>query len=276
MKRRFYIAFFVITLSLTANDNLRLQYDYANQLFNQEEYFSAITEFKRLQFFDEEEKYSFLSNLKIGTAYKKGGFYDNAIEYLSKAKHETQNREEQIEADFQIIRCNILRGTFQRSLQLLDELEKEQHTRKVQNKIHYWRGWTYMLWNKWDSAAVNFEKISKEHELKQLSEQVNEDKYSVTFARVISYILPGAGQIYTGNYFSGFMSLTWNVLWGYLTINAFTAERVFDGAAIGSLLWLRFYRGNIQNAEKLAENENIKIANKALFYLMENYKGERP
>ncbi len=276
MKRRFYIAFFIITLSLTANDNLRLQYDYANQLFNQEEYFSAITEFKRLQFFDTENIYTFEANYKIGRAYKKGGFYDNAIEYLSKAKFATQNSEEQAEADFQIIRCNILRGTFQRSLQLLDELEKEKHPVKVQNKIHYWRGWTYMLDNKWNLASESFGNISENHELKILCEQVENDKYSVTFARVISYILPGAGQFYTGNYISGFMSLAWNVLWGYLTINAFAADRVFDGAAVGSMLWLRFYRGNIQNAGKLAENENIKIANESLFYLMENYKGEKP
>ena len=276
MKRRFYIAFFIITLSLTANDNLRLQYDYANQLFNEEEYFSAITEFKRLQFFDTENIYTFEANYKIGRAYKKGGFYDNAIEYLSKAKFATQNSEEQAEADFQIIRCNILRGTFQRSLQLLDELEKEKHPVKVQNKIHYWRGWTYMLDNKWNLASESFGNISENHELKILCEQVENDKYSVTFARVISYILPGAGQFYTGNYISGFMSLAWNVLWGYLTINAFAADRVFDGAAVGSMLWLRFYRGNIQNAGKLAENENIKIANESLFYLMENYKGEKP
>jgi hypothetical protein len=72
------------------------------------------------------------------------------------------------------------------------------------------------------------------------------------------------------------MSLAWNVLWGYLAINAFAADRVFDGAAVGSMLWLRFYRGNIQNAGKLAENENIKIANESLFYLTENYKGEKP
>lgn len=276
MKKTVYILFFTTILTLSANDNLVKQFNYADSLFNTGDYYQSITEFKRLQYFDEEKKYSFESNLKIGTAYKKGGFYDNAIEYLTKAKLETQNRDEQTEADIQIIRCNILRGTFQRSLQLLDELEKEQHPGKVQNKIHYWRGWTYMLWDKWDSAAVQFEKISKQHELKLLSKQVNEDKYSVTFARVISYILPGAGQFYTGNYFSGFMSLAWNVLWGYLTINAFTEDRVFDGAAVGSLLWLRFYRGNIQNAEKLAENENIKIANEALFYLMENYKGEKP
>jgi TM2 domain-containing membrane protein YozV len=133
-----------------------------------------------------------------------------------------------------------------------------------------------MTSDRWEEAAQYFGMVSEEHELKLLCEEVEKDKYSVTFARVISYILPGAGQFYTGSYFSGFMSLAWNVLWGYLTVDAFIADRAFDGAAIGSLLWLRFYRGNIQNAGKFAEEKNIEIANNAYLYLMKNYKGEKP
>lgn len=276
MKKKIYISFFIIAISLSANDNLRLQYDYANQLFNQEKYFDAITEFKRLQFFDNENAYSFESDFKIGVAYKKGGFYENAIEHLSKAKRETDNFDEQIEIDFQIIRCNILRKTFERAHQLLEQMQKDSLYKDYQKEINYWRGWAFMLADKWDLAEQSFGKISEEHELKKLCKEVETDKYSVTFARVISYILPGAGQFYTGNYFSGFMSLAWNALWGYLTVNSFIEDRAFDGVAIGSLLWLRFYRGNIQNAGKLAEMKNTDITNKALLYLMENYKGEKP
>ena len=90
------------------------------------------------------------------------------------------------------------------------------------------------------------------------------------------HIIPGAGQFYTGHYFSGLLSLGWNALWGYLTVKAFIDERVFDGLIIGNFLWLRFYVGNIQNAEKFANEANIKIANKALSYLQDQYKGEKP
>lgn len=72
------------------------------------------------------------------------------------------------------------------------------------------------------------------------------------------------------------LSLGWNVLWGYLTIKAFVDERIFDGFVIGNFLWLRFYVGNIQNAETFANEENVKIANKALYYLQYQYEGEKP
>jgi len=276
MNKKLYISFFIIILSITANNNLQRQYDYANQLFSQENYFEAITEFKRVQFFDNGKTFSFESNYKIGVAYKKGGYYENAIEYLSKAKIKATNLNEVAEINFQIIRCNILRKTFNRAHQLLDQLNNDSLYKNYRKEIDYWRGWAFMLDDKWELAEQNFTKISDVHELKILCKQVENDKYSVTFARVISYILPGAGQFYTGNYFSGFMSLAWNVIWGYLTVNSFIEDRAFDGVAIGSLLWLRFYRGNIQNAGKFVEMKNIEVANKAFLYLMENYRGEKP
>jgi hypothetical protein len=128
----------------------------------------------------------------------------------------------------------------------------------------------------WERASLIFSGIDPDHPLKLLSDKVLNDKYSVNFAKVISYILPGAGQFYTGNYLSGLMSLGWNVLWGYLTINSFVEDRAFDGILIGSLLWLRFYRGNVQNAENFALQENLNISNRAYKYLKENYTGLKP
>jgi hypothetical protein len=72
------------------------------------------------------------------------------------------------------------------------------------------------------------------------------------------------------------ISLGWNVLWGYSTIKAFDADRVFDGVMVGNLLWFRFYRGSSQEAVKLAEKENFAIANEAYRNLTETYKGLKP
>ena len=53
-------------------------------------------------------------------------------------------------------------------------------------------------------------------------------------------------------------------------------NRAFDGIAIGGLLWLRFYRGNLQNAEQFAIQKNIEIANRTYRYLKNNYEGIKP
>lgn len=270
------VAIFIIAVNtICAQDELSRQMNFANNLFQEGLYFDAITEYKRLQYFDINKAYEFDTNSKIALCYKKGAKFDDAINYFSKAVNASRSEDEKFEMNLHIVRINILRKTTGRALQLLDNLESgaDYYQKK---EINYWRGWSYMFADKWDSAAYYFGQIEYEHELKILANGVENDKYSVTFAKVISYILPGSGQFYTGNYLSGIMSLGWNVFWGYLTADAFIDERVFDGFAIADLLFLRFYRGNIQNAEKFAIEKNIEIANKALRYLQNNYKGKLP
>lgn len=271
-----YIYFLMTIFSSLFGQNLSIQYDYANNLFNSELYFDAITEYKRLIFFDNEKKYDLDANYRIGLSYKMGAKYNEAIKYFSSADLTAENDSQRVEIKYQIIRTNILRRTTERSLFLLDDLSKEYKSIIDTNDINYWRGWTYMFADEWEQASGEFGKINSAHSLKLLCDRVYDDKYSVTFAKLISYILPGSGQFYTGNYVSGLLSLGWNVLWGYLTITAFMENRALDGILIGSLLWLRFYRGNFQNAEQFAIEKNIEISNDALRYLKNNYKGIKP
>lgn len=277
MKLIFQIIFWLaIAFSAVAQQNLKEQYDFAKTLYENENYFDAVTEFKRLSYFDSLNSYGYESNYYIGSSYKYGGFYDNAIRYLRTAEKFTKDQNEKFQLEVEIVKANILRRTFEQGLLLLDELENKITNTSQLDEINYWRGWAYMLSDQWERASLHFSRIDPDHPLKNLADQVADDKYSVTFAKLISYILPGFGQFYTGEYISGIMSLGWNILLGYLTIDAFVEDRIFDGVAVGGLLWLRFYRGNVQNAEKFAEQKNLQIANKALEYLNKNYQGKKP
>lgn len=274
----FKILLIIIVLSgiSPAQDNLSRQFDYANNLFASGLFYDSITEYKRLMFFDREEVYNYKANINIALAYKAGGKLDEAVKFFSIAEINAKTEDELYEAKMQIVRTNILRKTHQRASELLDEIEKNFLNRDKSDEINYWRGWNFMLADDWANAAKYFGKIDYQHPLKILSDGVERDKYSVTFAKVISYILPGSGQFYTGNYLSGLMSLGWNVLLGYFTINAFVEDRVFDGLVVGNLLWLRFYRGSIENAENSARQKNIEAANKTLKYLETNFEGIKP
>ena len=169
-----------------------------------------------------------------------------------------------------------MRRTTNRALSLLDTIEKDVRFSEKHNEIYYWRGWAYIFADEWDKASDQFARISNENELKRFCDSTDNQKYSVLEAQLLSYFIPGAGQIYTGNYLSGILSLGWNILWGYTTITAFQANRIFDGIMVADLLWLRFYNGNNQNAEKFAIEKNLEISNGALLYLQRIYKGEKP
>ncbi len=268
----FFLLFFGI---VKGQGNLSSQLSYANGLFRSERYFDAITEYKRLLFFDSTKTYQYVANLKIGESYKAGAKFDDAIKYFSSAELNASNDDEIFKTKTEIIRTNILRRTTDRALQLCDDLEKDERFNAKIDTINYWRGWAFMLSDNWKSAARSFARINPNHELKLLAERTDKAKVSVTFAKVISYILPGAGAIYSGKILSGFLSLGWNALSGYLTINSFIEKRAFDGIIAGELLWMRFYRGAIQNAEDSAIEKNLEISNKSLRFLQNEYKGTK-
>jgi hypothetical protein len=259
-----------------AQNSFDAQFNFAKKLYNDEDYFDTVTELKRLLFFDENSEYHFKANLLIGKSYKQGAKFSDAIRYLTLAEIYAKDINELYETRIEIIRINILRRTTRRAFRLLDSLQADERFTDRKDEIKYWRGWSYMFADDWEQAAQTFAEIDSNHVLKTLAEEVNDDLYSVSFAKTISYIIPGAGQIYTGEYISGLLSLGWNVLWGYLTIEAFIAERIFDGIVIANFLWLRFYRGNLQNAENFAMEKNLVRSNRALNYLQFEYDGLKP
>lgn len=271
-----FIIFLIISTSVSAQTAIETQYKYADDLYKNKLYFDAITEFKRLLFFDEQKQYSYEANFKIGKSYKQGARWDDAIKYFTLADMNAKEDSQKFNAQIEIVKVNILRRTTDRALQLLDTLDNDFRFLNKKNEINYWRGWAYMFADNWKNASSCFAAIDSQHELKMLSDTIDKEKYSVSLAKILSFIIPGAGQVYTGHYFSGALSFAWNVLFGYLTIDSFIDNRVFDGIMTGSLLWMRFYKGNYKNAEKFAQEENLKIINKAYRYLKEEYQGEKP
>ncbi len=251
------------------------QFDYSVSLFRQEKYFDAVTELERLNFFDKGKKYAYESNLLIGKSYKEGGKFSDALKYFKLAEINAADDSDLFKAKIYAVRLNILRRTTGHARRLLDQLQEDERFKEKADEIIYWRGWSYIFGDEWENAAEQFSGI-KNDSLQKLCQDVSSDKYNVTTAKILSYIIPGAGQFYTGHYFSGFLSLGWNVLWGYLTVKAFNSERIFDGLVTGNFLWLRFYAGNLQNAEKFAKEENLNIANKALSWLQYEYRGPKP
>jgi tetratricopeptide (TPR) repeat protein len=264
-----------VAFNIVAQD-LTNQKKYADSLFISENYFDAVTEYKRLLYFDKSEDYNFEANYKIGLSYKAGAKFDEAVRYLSLAEKYCDDELNIVNIELEIIKSNILRGTIPEAINRLEKLQKRYNAKIDSSETHYWRGWAYLISDDWESAATEFSMIDLHHPLKMLADRVEYEKYSVTLAKAVSYIIPGSGQFYTGNYLSGIMSLGWNVLWGYLTINAFVTERAVEGILIGGLLWARFYRGNVQNAEKFAIKKNKEISNKAYHYLSKEYMGKKP
>lgn len=271
------IRIFMILLSFAsfanAQESTDEQFNLGKKLYDEDNYFDAVTEFKRLLFFYGTGKYSYEANRLIGLSYKQGAKFSDAIHHFSLAEINANTSEQVFESKIELIKINILRRTTIRALSLLDDLKNDERFSDKLDEINYWTGWAYIFSDDWEKASKSFQAISPE--LRTFCDSVNGDFYNVTLAKTLS-IIPGAGQFYTNEYISGLISIVWNVLWGYLTINAFNEDRIFDGVMIGTLLWWRFYSGNLQNAEKFATEKNLKKTNAALRYLQNNYNVKKP
>jgi hypothetical protein len=258
------------------SQELKKQLEYADRLFELDQFYDAITEYKRVQFFDDSSKYNYNTNLKIALSYKNGAKLEDAEKYIVQAIKYADNKDKNYESMITLARINILQRKNQRATEILNRfLENPEYDEKT-NELYYWKGWNYMFADDWEKAAYEFSKLPDAQDLKYICLKTDNEKISVTFAKVISYILPGSGQIYAGEYLSGLMSLAWNVVGGYFTFKAVLDDRVFDALVIANLGWLRFYRGNTENAEKFAVEKNIKTVNKTMEYLQNNYRGIKP
>lgn len=266
----------VLIVNVFSQTTLQEQYKLALDFYSQEKYFDAITELKRLQFFDDKKEYLFQSNYLIAKSYKEGAKYDEAIKYFTLAEISSKNEEDYFSSKIYNARTNILRRTNKQAERILNELFNDSRFAEKQEEIMYWMGWNYIFSDEWENAQNIFITNNLDTVLADICKKAHDEMYSVDFAKYSSYIIPGFGQFYTEEYFSGTISLGWNILFGYLTINAFLEDRVFDGIIIGNFLWLRFYTGSIKSAENFAKEKNLKISNSVLEYLQNTFGGKKP
>lgn len=270
---KFTIFLFILLWNFAAFAQVDLiaQRKLADSLFRTENYFDAITEYKRLAYFDDQKEYLYIANYRIAECYKAGARFSDAVKYFRIAGQRASGKEERYLAFAGAARVYILDRKPQQALDILHGLEAEFSER--QNEIHYWKGWSHIFLSDWKSAAEEFR--SSDTVLASYTDSIDACLYSPETAKLLS-ILPGAGQIYTGDYIDAAISLGWNVLWGYTSITAFLDERILDGLLISNLLWLRFYRGGIENAGNNAVEKNKTITIDALNYLQKTFMGKKP
>lgn len=266
-KNIFILAVFIfIPAGLFCQGNLEEQYYLAKDLYEKERFFDAVTEFKRLIFFDDSAAYKAESEYYIGLCYKKGGFYSEAIEHLVSAKRINKDDELAYKIRIEIIKNNILRRTIKNAFQEITALDTVVNDFEKKRELKTLTGFAHAFSENWDAAAKCFRE-SGYYELAGLFTKTSGEMYSEIKAQIFSAVVPGAGQIYTGNYINGIISFGLNLLTGYLTINAFCEDRIFDGIMTGNFLWFRFYSGGISNAAKFAKEKNKEISDRTMLIL---------
>lgn len=279
------IVIFLLLLSSNAftEQNITIK-QFADSLFREEDYYRAITEYKRFLFLYPKHPKSDETKFLIGFSYFKGEKRDAAIRYFEELSSDSSKKasaffEESYffigQTHFLANRHPIARAQWQ---EFLEKYPKSQFA----DAAHYQRGWSFFLEEELERSKEAFKKVTakeshpeakprdllkisltfKEHAGKMIEEidrWGDHPRRSPLLAGVMSALLPGSGQWYTGRFWDGFSALLINGIFIYGIYAAFDAE-LYAAGGILAFFGTGFYGGNIFSAVSGAYkfNRNIK------------------
>lgn len=282
------VSLILVNLLFSQQDLIKIENEkhlkFADSLFNNEDYFNAITEYKRLIFLFPTKENQFIGNYKIALSYKAGGFFDLAENYLHNSLKYASNTERIFSIKIELLKLYILKNDIDKINLILQELISRKDFVKYNQEIKYWMAISLIFSKDYSKASQILKELNKsENDFKRYSvdlitmiDSVNFEVKNENTFKFASAILPGMGQILLGKYSEGIFTFLWNVFWLGLSIQQFNIGHSLEGITILVLPFFRFYLGNIENTEKLVQEHNNVQHKNLLKYLQEKYKGPKP
>jgi TolA-binding protein/TM2 domain-containing membrane protein YozV len=236
---------------------------FAQSLFAAGEYYRAIGEFQRFLFFQPGHPLTSEAQLTIGLAFFCGERWLQAFEVFRRITRTASDNAMRQEAALWMAETHARGGDQMEAIRLFQELIRQYPDSRIAQRAAYLIGWGYVRQRRWIEARDAFAQVdaaspyhaSGERMAAALATPPELPHRSPTVARVLSTVLPGAGQIYTGHTLDGLIGLG---LHGALiagTIGGVGAG--LEGAAgIGAFFTWGFYRTQMSNAATLARDFN--------------------
>lgn len=249
-------------------------FDFSNQLFEQGNYEEAIESYKRVLFFDD-GKLSKQVYPKIAQAHFEIQDYKNAASYFDLAYFEAKSDSLKNEILLQKTSCFLLQKKYNFALVELYNLP-ENVSLEQQQKQSFYFALTHFALNEFDKSkqfflqAIDKNNIEQKNKIEKLFEKnAKIDRLKPKTAKILSIIVPGAGQLYAGDVKNALNSLLLNTALVYLGIVVAQDFGVWD-AIFTVLPWYqRYYSGGYNNAEQIAINKIKRKRNKVFNDLLD-------
>lgn len=253
-------------LLIIAKENPSEILKFGNSLFQEEDYYRAITEYKRFLYLYPNTPQTHPIEYQIGFSYLKGKKWDAALPYFQKLAAELPKTSTGESAFFSIAQTYFLSQKYDAAVQEWNEFLNQYPKSHFKDFAHYQKGWAYFLQEKNTKAQTELSQIktiSLKEKSSSLSTEIshwdNLPYRSPLLAGLFSTVLPGAGQWYDGRFWDGASALIVNSMFGY---GMYATWRDEHYVAFGILTFIAsgFYGGNIFSAVSSAYkfNQNAK------------------
>ena len=254
------------------------QFNYAENLFSNNDYSTAAMEYKRFIYFFPEDKRVERAMYQTGLSYYHRGDFKAAVDSFQKLVDEYADTDYAIKSYFKISEVYMKLKAFDSAIINLNNLIVVTHDRDVRDEAYYRLGWIYLEMASWEKGRQYFSKISDKNKdkyrLEKLAAELEKEKLipqkNPKLAGFLS-VIPGAGYLYTERYRDALIAFLINGALIYAAYESFDSEN----PALGGLLafvGVGFYAGNIYGAVTSAHKYNRKKTGLFLERLKDNVK----
>ena len=262
------ISYFLIALlTIVQSQSDMRQFLYAEHLFDQGAYGSAILEYKRLLFYHPDMPKADLARYRIGLSYYHQGNRELARQKFEEVTQKFPNSPLNLQAQLMLGRTYFDAKNYSTARSTFFSVVNADGETAAQAR--YLRGWCYIYERTWFKAITEFrtvQQLQPDTPLSHISAQLADVTYANTplpfkspqLAKWMSTFLPGTGQIYAGKLESGLISGAVNAAVCYLLVDSILDERYVDTVGI-CLVGSRFYWRNRVNAREWTIEHNRRL-----------------
>lgn len=243
------------TLALASEDELM---ELSKSYYSRGEYFSAISEIKRYQFFYPNGRYYSQSMLLLGKSYFKGKNYSNAIYTLSSCYVNYPKNLEGEEALFLMGAMRLYQGSPLFAYRTFMEYKQIYGQGRFFEKTDLYLCYASVFLSNLVEARSkinNFKKkypdgeyLCKANELETIiMDEINRPRKKLWLSVLGSIFIPGFGHFYTGKVKEGIFTLVTNAIFGFLIYNGYRNDDLFQ-MIFFSIIEVTFYQYSIMSA----------------------------
>ncbi len=175
------------------------------------------------------------------------------------------------ETEYCLASNHYMQGNYQNALAELQQIQAFTSDINLVEKTHFLAGLTFIQLKEWQKAKLQFVSWANTldetdsiksvitTEITSLLMEENLPKYkNPETAKILSMYLPGAGQLYSGFFWEGAASLTFQLAGLAILGYGIYSQYYVTGGVVGFGIFQRFYSGGVKRAQFLAEKRNFR------------------
>lgn len=239
-----------------------MQFKFAEDAFEDTDYATAVSEYKRFLYFFPEDERAERASYKIGLSYFKGRRYKSAIDSFEALIEKYGETDLSRKSYFLISESYVELKEFGPAVINLKNMIAVTEDLNVKDEAYYRMGWIHLETESWEKARLAFQNISEQNKSKYLLDRLSVELDSIdtiskkdpALAGILS-VIPGAGYLYTERYRDALIAFVVNGALIFAAYESFDEDLDALGAIL-TVVGVGFYAGNIYGAVNSAHKYN--------------------